>query len=192
MTFLMLSVEVWLGLWRSQLSVVDVGLLFWHGGWYIYSSAGAKTSSVSERREGGSFLHYLLSISAADLQMCLWKRNPQRLQGWLAKTGWKWNVGSVRLTSLFQTGMMLDVLFCVSFQIKYNCLALVVEQLCAHYGACLVMNFPLQHISHNNNEANTKCSLKYYPCIVMLYEFRQVLKILLHVYSCERNPLNII
>lgn len=160
---LMLSVEVWLGLWRS------VGLLFWHGGWYIYRSAGAKASSISERREGGSFPHYLLSISAADRQMCLWKCNPHRLQGRLARTGWKWNVWSVSLTSLFQTGMMLDVLFCVSFQIKHNCLALVVEQLCARYGACLVINFPLQHISHNNNEANTKCSLKYYPCIVMLY-----------------------
>ncbi len=52
---LMFSVEVWLGLWRS------VGLLFWHGGWYIYRSAGAKASSISERREGGSFPHYLLS-----------------------------------------------------------------------------------------------------------------------------------
>lgn len=93
-----------------------------------------------------------LSISAADLQMRLWKCNPHRLQGELARTVWKGSIWSIILTSLFQSGVMLDVLFFVSFQIKHNCLALV-EQLC---GACLVMNISLQHISHNNNVANAK------------------------------------
>lgn len=48
-------VVVGLGLWRSRLSVAGVGLLFWHGCWYIYSSAGAKPSSISGWREGAVF-----------------------------------------------------------------------------------------------------------------------------------------
>lgn len=64
------------------------------------------------------------------------KMQPPQTPG-TGRAGWKGSVWSIVLTSLFQSGMMLDVLFCVSFQIKHNCFALV-KQLCPCW--CLSSN----------------------------------------------------